>query len=110
MKYRNVMEDYVEQALDQVIDSLDCCKCEQCREDIISYALNRLTPRYVSTERGRTFVKVNTMSSQFEIDILAAIYEGAAVVKKHPRHGPLTEESSAEEVSEPEKPGTKKED
>lgn len=104
------MEDYVEQALDQVIDSLDCCKCERCREDIISYALNRLTPRYVSTERGKTFVKVNTMSSQFEIDILAAIYEGVAVVKKHPRHGPLAEENNAAEAPQPEKPGTKKED
>lgn len=110
MKFRNIMEDYVEQALDQVIDNLDCCKCEQCRDDIISYALNRLTPRYVSTERGKTFVKVNTMSSQFEIDILAAIYEGAAVVKKHPRHGPLPEGGSTAEEAEPEKPGAKKED
>ncbi len=87
MKYQNVMEDYVVQKVDEVWDSLDCCKCDQCREDVISYALNQLAPRYVNTERGRTFVKVNTMSSQFEIDILTAIYEGADVVKKHPRHG-----------------------
>lgn len=86
MKFQNVMEDYVTQKLDEIIDNLDCCKCDQCREDIISYALNRLAPKYVSTEKGRAFAKVNTMSSQFEVDILTAIYEGAAVVKKNPRH------------------------
>lgn len=87
MEYENVMEKYVAEKLDEVLDTLDCCKCDRCKADIISYALNRLAPRYVSTDRGRVFVKVNTMSSQFEIDILTAIYEGADVVKKHPRHG-----------------------
>lgn len=86
MKFQNVMEDYVAQKVNEVWDSLDCCKCGQCKEDVISYALNRLEPRYVNTEKGRTFVKVNTMSSQFEIDILTAVYEGAEVVRKHPRH------------------------
>lgn len=86
MKFQNVMEDFVTQKLEEVIDDLDCCKCDQCREDIISYALNRLSPKYVSTEKGRAFVKVNTMSSQFEVDILTAIYEGASIVKKHPHH------------------------
>ena len=86
MKFQNVMEEYVLQKLDEVWDSLDCCKCDQCRADVVSYALNQLKPRYVNTEKGKTFVKVDTMSSQFEIDILTAIYEGAAIVKKNPRH------------------------
>lgn len=86
MKFQNVMEEFVSQKLNEVFDDLDCCKCDQCREDIISYALNRLAPKYVSSEKGRLFVKVNEMSNQFEIDILTAIYEGAAVVKKHPHH------------------------
>lgn len=86
MKFQNIMEDFVTQKLDEVIDDLDCCKCDQCREDIISYALNRLSPKYVSTEMGKAFVKIDTMSSQFEIDILTAIYEGAAIVKKNPHH------------------------
>lgn len=86
MRFKNVMEDYVVQKVDEVWDSLDCCKCSRCREDVISCALNRLAPRYVNTEKGKAFVKVNTMSSQFEVDILTAIYEGAAIVKLHPHH------------------------
>lgn len=80
------MEDYVVQKVEEIWDNLDCCKCEQCREDVISYALNRLAPHYVNTEKGKTFVKVNRMSSQFEVDILTAIYEGVEIVRKHPRH------------------------
>ena len=86
MKFKNVMEEYVIQKLNEIIDTLDCCKCSQCRADIIAYALNRLAPKYVSTERGKAFTKANAMSPQFEIDILTAIYEGAKIVKKNPRH------------------------
>lgn len=81
------MEDYVTQKTDEIWASLNCCKCDQCREDVISYALNQLAPHYVSTERGKAFVKVNTMSSQFEVDILTAIYEAAEIVRRNPRHG-----------------------
>lgn len=82
----NVMEDLVREKLDEIIDSLDCCKCEQCRTDILSYALNRLSPKYVSTDIGRAFAKLDTLSFQFEIDLMAALYEAAEKVKKNPRH------------------------
>lgn len=80
------MEDLVKEKLDETIDSLGCCKCEQCRSDIISYALNRLKPKYANTEMGTTLLKVDSLSLQFEIDLLTAIYDGAEVVKKYPRH------------------------
>ncbi|MVB09412.1 Late competence development protein ComFB [Caprobacter fermentans] len=86
MKIVNVTESLAEQKLDEIIDSLGCCKCDQCRADIISYALNRLSPKYVSTDIGRAYVKLDTMSSQFEVDLLAALYEAAEKVKKNPRH------------------------
>lgn len=86
IKLKNVMEDFVTQKLNEVLDDLDCCKCKTCQEDIATYALNRLTPKYVRTDKGRVFVKAGTLSNQFEVDLLAAIYEGAAVVKAHPHH------------------------
>lgn len=86
MKFQNIMEDLVAEKLDEVIDELDCCKCEQCRGDILSYTLNRLSPKYASTQQGRAFAKLDTMSSQFEIDLLTALYEAASKVRQHPRH------------------------
>lgn len=86
MKLQNVMEDFVTQKLEEVLDDLDCCKCKLCQEDIATYALNRLEPKYVTTDKGRVFARADTLSNQFEVDLLAAIYEGAAVVKAHPHH------------------------
>lgn len=86
MSISNVTEDLVQQKLDEIIDTLDCCQCEQCRADILSYALNRLAPKYVSTDIGRAYAKLDSMSSQFEIDLLTVLYEAAEKVKKNPRH------------------------
>lgn len=88
MEIVNVTELLVEEKLDEVIDSLGCCKCEQCRADIISYALNRLAPKYVSTAIGKAYVKLDSLSYQAETDLLTALYEAAEQVKKNPRHHP----------------------
>ena len=83
---KNIMEDIVAEKLDEVIGTLGCCTCGQCRSDIISYALNRLKPKYANTELGAALAKVDTLSHQFEVDVLTAIYDGAETVSKNPRH------------------------
>ncbi|XOQ44671.1 MAG: Late competence development protein ComFB [Clostridium sp.] len=86
MNIVNVTEDLVQQKLDEIIDTLDCCQCERCRLDMILYALNRMSPKYVSTDLGRAYAKWDSMSSQFEIDLLTVLYEAAKKVKMNPRH------------------------
>ena len=86
MKYRNVMETIVENKLDKMIDMLDCCHCEQCRNDVVAYALNQLPPKYVVTDQGEVYSKLAAMGLQHDADVTAAISMGAAAVKQHPRH------------------------
>lgn len=83
---RNVMEDYVILTLDHMLDSLDCCKCEKCRLDIASYALNRLPSKYVATTQGELMTKLCSMDTQFEASVMLEIAKAAQVVTKHPRH------------------------
>ncbi len=83
---RNVMETLVELKLNEIIDKLDCCKCEQCRTDIVAYALNRLPPKYVATYEGSVYSKLDTLSVQYETDMLTILMQGAEKVKAHPRH------------------------
>jgi len=85
-KLKNLMESMVQVKLDEVIDMLDCCKCEQCRMDIVSYALNRLPPKYVATLEGEVYSKLDTLTLQYETDMFSALYQGAVAVSKHPRH------------------------
>ena len=86
LKLKNVMEDLVLMKLDEVIDKLDCCKCEKCRMDIASHALNRLPPKYVAAEEGGVYSKLDTLSLQYETDMLNALFQAAKIVAAHPRH------------------------
>ncbi len=86
VKLKNMMESLVLLKLDEVVDKLGCCKCEKCRMDIASYALNRLPPKYVATLEGEVYSKLDTLSVQYETDMLNALFQGAKAVSKHPRH------------------------
>lgn len=83
---KNYMETLLLEKLDEVIDQLDCCKCEKCKMDIMSYALNRLPPKYVATYEGQVYSKLDTLSVQYETDLMCALYQAAKVVCANPHH------------------------
>ena len=89
---RNIMEDYVIVILDRILENLDCCKCEKCRLDIASYALNRLPSKYVATTQGELMTKLCEFDNGFETQVMAALTLGANVIKKNPRHEVFDEE------------------
>jgi competence protein ComFB len=90
---KNMMETLVLEKLDEVSEKLDCCQCPKCRMDIASYALNRLPPKYVATYEGEVYSKLDTLSIQYEADLLKAVFLAAEVVKNNPRHN-LTQEQN----------------
>lgn len=84
--YENMMEAIVEEALDTLEGSLDCCMCEQCRNDIAAYALNHLPCRYVVTKSGGIISKADTMRTQHLTDVRTTLIQAAQIVGQHPRH------------------------
>ena len=85
-KYWNMMEAMVDEALDAMLPDLDCCTCEQCRNDIAAWALNQLPTRYVVTSTGGVISKADTMRIQHMTDIRTALVQAAQVVRERPRH------------------------
>ena len=83
----NIMELMVRFKYKEIKNVLNICQCEKCTLDLYSYALNRLPSKYVVTEKGEAYSKINATSVQFESDITCALVEAAKVVKEHPRHG-----------------------
>ncbi|QAT41810.1 late competence development ComFB family protein [Aminipila luticellarii] len=83
---KNIMESIVLQKLDETIDKLGCCTCDECRLDIASYALNLLPPKYVVTYEGEMYSKLDTLSLQYEADLLSALSQAAQVVSQNCRH------------------------
>ncbi|MBP7095991.1 MAG: late competence development ComFB family protein [Spirochaetia bacterium] len=83
MEIRNLMEDVVRQAVDELFDAeekkraLGFCTCYQCRLDVACYALNRTRPEYVISSRGvahRDSVYVDKLQKQ--ADVMTLVREG----------------------------------
>ena len=88
MELRNLMEDAVEDAINQLLSGKEnVCHCDRCKLDIAAIALNNLKPKYVVTERGHLYGKVDTMNYQFDVDLIKEITKAMQIVKEHPHHG-----------------------
>ena len=83
---RNIMEEIVYEKMDNIIDSLGCCTCEKCRADIAAYVLNHVTPRYVASEKGELFSKLQELNQNNNTDIVMKIVSAAEIIKESPRH------------------------
>ncbi len=83
---KNYMEEVVLNLMEGVLDDINMCKCELCVMDIAALALNDLPPKYIATEKGELYSKVNSLRNQFEVDVIAAITKAAVLVKRAPRH------------------------
>lgn len=86
MFIRNFMENAVDELIDNVLHTLDVCKCDRCRLDIKALALNNLPPRYVVTEKGELYTKTSELMQQFEVDIIKAITMAALYVNNNKHH------------------------
>ena len=87
MHLKNYMEDLVWERLDEVMSSQpEMCRCERCRYDVASLALNFLPSRYVVTATGETYTRVKSLETQFIVDIISAISRAMVVVQAKPRH------------------------
>lgn len=83
---KNYMEEIVFNLIQEVLDDINMCSCDKCILDIAAIALNDLPPKYIVTEKGELYSKINALKQQFEVDVIAAITKAAVLVKRSPRH------------------------
>ncbi|KYH34209.1 late competence development protein ComFB [Clostridium tepidiprofundi DSM 19306] len=87
-KLRNYSEEAVNYFFDEILDKYsDICKCEKCILDMKAIALNKLGSRYIVTEKGELYSKLNgQLNSQGITDIVKAITEAIEIVSQNPIH------------------------
>lgn len=93
MDIHNTIEDIVSSSVQTIFDEIQkegnpegFCFCDQCRMDTICYALNRVEPHYIVSNRGFTRIEQDTMKrQQVEADIAALIYNGMRLVHHNQR-------------------------
>ena len=84
---KNIMEDAVEYQLNKLLSTMpDVCSCDNCKLDMMSYALNRLSPQYVRTTTGALFQKLNNYQPQAEVTIMTTVMTAIEKIGAHPQH------------------------
>ena len=83
----NFTEELVAKELEKALkEREDVCKCLQCRNDMASYALNQLKPKYITSRKGDVFARLGEMETQMRADVLIIVEQGIQKVKDNPRH------------------------
>ncbi|HRZ14289.1 MAG TPA: late competence development ComFB family protein [Candidatus Omnitrophota bacterium] len=88
MRMHNYMEEVVADELEILLrDKRETfCDCQKCKFDIMVWALNRLPPQYVITDRGRLFTKLSEQETQFKADVVKVLTKAIVHVCKNPNH------------------------
>ncbi|MFH1248392.1 MAG: late competence development ComFB family protein [Candidatus Omnitrophota bacterium] len=87
MEIHNYMEDMVSDSLEELLSQKeDVCKCQKCKLDMMVWALNRLSPKYVVSDKGRFYTKLDGEEIQFKTDVVRELTKAMLNVSKNPRH------------------------
>jgi len=85
---RNLVEDHVTAAYDTLRPHFPVfCGCEVCRDDVLTFALNRVPPRYVARREGSVVTEVNLEKEQSRAAIEAIVMEALRKISVAPRCG-----------------------
>jgi len=83
---KNLQEDAVRRKFEELKPTMpEFCGCEMCCDDVLVYALNRLSPRYVAQPTGEVITNVSLESDQPKADMSVVILEGMRRVSAEPR-------------------------
>lgn len=88
MGVTNVTSEVVHREYQSLRDRLPkFCGCDTCHGDVIVYALNRLSPHYVSTRQGEILTGLSLATDQEKAKLDVALLEGFRKVAMAPRCG-----------------------
>lgn len=81
----NITERMVVNRLDIALKKMRCCRCDRCKQDIISIALNGLTPHYVvcSSSDIESYIEKD---EGLGLNVTSAILKAILLIRKNPRH------------------------
>ncbi len=71
---KNLQEDAVRREYEELKGNIPgFCDCDMCRDDVLVYALNRLSPRYVTQRTGEVLTQLSLGTDQPKADMCTPI-------------------------------------
>jgi competence protein ComFB len=88
MTVTNVTLEVVQREYQSLRDAFPkFCGCDTCRSDVLVFALNRLSPHYVSTRQGEILTALSLQSDGEKARLDVALLDGFRKVALAPRCG-----------------------
>ncbi len=81
----NIAEYAITSKIDEIIERMNVCRCNLCRQDIAAAALNLMPVQYVSTEELHGDALEQYLAENGK-DVTAALVKACIKVKTKPRH------------------------
>lgn len=92
LKMKNYTKVLVADAIQKVWNETeDICKCKRCYYYTMALSLNHLPAKYVVTQSGEAYAKIDSLITQKIVDVMTAVVKASAVVNGNYSH-------SAEEI------------
>jgi competence protein ComFB len=83
---KNLAEEHVQSAYETLRPHFPAfCGCELCRDDVLTFALNRVPPRYVSRREGAVVTEINLEKEQSRAAIEVTVMEALRKISVAPR-------------------------
>ena len=85
---KNLLEGTVVALYDELrVQNPEVCACDNCRTDVIAYALNAARPRYSGgTDVGQALISVDLQRDQTRADLAVIVMDAMKRVAVNPRH------------------------
>ncbi len=84
---KNYMEKMVKKNLESQLETRnDICKCDRCKLDVMAYSLNHLPPKYVVTDKGSIYTRLQELEVQMNADITREFFKAIEIVNINKRH------------------------
>ncbi|MEG2429864.1 MAG: late competence development ComFB family protein, partial [Oscillospiraceae bacterium] len=81
----NLTERMVIDRLDIALKKMECCRCDRCKNDILSLTMNMLPPRYSVCTRTE-FEETIKNDTENGLETTSAILKAILKVRKNPHH------------------------
>lgn len=83
----NAVEAIISNLYEEFQKSYDLkCGCQHCKEDILALVLNRIPPKYTSSEKGQLYIKTLYLNPQLQSDVMRELMRAALVVEHKQNH------------------------
>ncbi len=88
MQLVNFMEEAVKRVFEELLQEAPYRSLpfdEKTKLDILAFTLNHLPPRYLVSEKGLLYTRVDELRQQFKTDIIVELTQAIDRVKANPR-------------------------